>query len=128
MHGSECLVDGGTRRYGRFDARLANLNPLEEFSGLSRALRRLRLKEWVGFTLIHPDWFSSLIMQDANYLASSEIYACERAGGGSLRVPATLPGSSPVFRKPGYLLEYEFSASGKPHRLRVDIAATAKAP
>lgn len=139
MRGGECLVDGGTRRYGRFGARPANLNPLDEFSGLSRPLRRLRLKEWAGFTLVHPGWFSSLIMQDANYLASSEMYACERAtgalyqhaataGGGSLRMPATLPGSKPVFRKSGYRLEYEFSADGAPHRLRIDIAATAKAP
>lgn len=139
MHDSDCLVQDGTRRYGRLAARPANVNPLDEYSGLSRALRRLRLKEWVGFTLVHPGWFSSLIMQDANYLASSEIYACDRATGtlhqhaanargGSLRLPATLRGSRPSFRKVGYLLEYEFSADGAPHRLRIDIAATAKAP
>lgn len=139
MYGSECLVDGGTRRYGRLQTRPANLNPLDEFTGLTRALRRLRLKEWIGFTLVHPGWFSSLIMQDANYLASSEIYACERATGalhqhaanargGSLRLPAALPGGNPVFRRPGYRLEYEFSAGGAPHRLRIDITATATAP
>ncbi len=106
---------------------------------MARALRRLRLKEWVGFTLVHPDWFPSLIMQDANYLASSEIYACQRARhalyqhtanarGGSLALPARLLGSNPVFAKPGYRLEYEFGGDGKRHRLRLDIAATARAP
>jgi Protein of unknown function (DUF2804) len=106
---------------------------------MPRALRRLRLKEWIGFTLIHPGLFCSLIMQDANYLASSEVYAYDRARralyqhaanarGGSLRLPQELPGASPVFAKPGYLLRYDFAAGLERYRLRIDIAATAKAP
>jgi hypothetical protein len=138
------LVEGGARRYGRFSARPAQVNPLDEFSGGVRALRRLRLKEWIGFTLIHPDWYSSVIMQDAHYLASSEIYAYERARGrlhqhaanargGSLALPADLSGSRRAFRRPGYQLEYEFApgyAAELPglHHLRVDIAATRAAP
>ena len=139
MHGGDCLVNGATRRYGRLGERPANLNPLDEFGGLSRTLRRLRLKEWIGFTLTHPEWASSMILQDAGYLASSEIYAGERgsgtlhqhsanAAGGSLRLPETLTGSDPGFRKSGYLLEYQFSDGDAPHRIRVDIAATAAAP
>lgn len=133
------LVTDGIRRYGRFAARPAVVNPLDESAGLARVWRRLRLKEWIGFTLLHPDWFSSLIMQDANYLASSEIYACDRARGtlrqhaasargGSLRLPSRLPGSNPRFAGPGYELEYAFAGDGKRHALRVDIAATASAP
>jgi len=133
------LVKDGIRRYGRFAARPETVNPLDEFAGLTRALRRLRLKEWIGFTLIHQDWFSSLIMQDANYLASSEIYGYDRARdvlhqqaanamGGSLRLPERLPGGHPRFARPGYELEYDFSADGKTLTLRLDIAASANAP
>lgn len=139
MGDDSSLVNDGIRRYGRFAARPAIVNPLDEFGGLARALRRLRLKEWIGFTLVHPDWFSSLIMQDANYLASSEVYAYDRARGvlhqhaanargGSLRLPSRLPGSKPRFARPGYELEYVFSGDGKRLTLRFDIAGTANAP
>lgn len=145
MHHDTRLVSDGTRRYGRLTQRPDLVNPLDEFSGLQRALRRFRLKEWAGFTLTHPDWASSMILQDAGYLASSEIYAGERASGtlhqhaasaigGSLRLPDTLSGRSTGFRKPGYRLEYTFSsgstgsAGGGPHRVEIDIAATASAP
>src|SRR6516162_7041736 len=103
MRDPDRLVEGGVRRYGRFAERPVSVNPLEEFGDLWRALRRLRLKEWVGFTLVHPDIYSSLIMQDANYLASSEIYAYDRRSGalhqhaangrgGSLAMPDRLAG------------------------------------
>lgn len=136
------LVEGGVRHYGRFAARPSRVNPLEEFSGIQRPLHQLRLKEWIGFTLIHPDWYSSLIMQDAHYLASSEIYAFDRqhkelhqhsanAKGGSLGLPAELSGCHCSFRRPGYALTYDFGAqSGAPrrHSVRFDIAATDGAP
>lgn len=87
MRDLSSLVEDGIRRYGRFPVRPANVNPLDERGRMPRAVRRLRLKEWLGFTLIHPDWFSSLIMQDANYLASSEIYGYDPP----LRACACLP-------------------------------------
>ena len=133
------VAAGQGRRYGRFAARCDSVNPLDEYSGMARSLRRLRLKEWIGFTLLHPDLYSSMIIQDANFLASSEIYAYPRAAGalfqhaanakgGSLRMPERLPGSHPVFAKPGYRLEYTFAADGKSARIFGDIAATEKAP
>src|SRR5215469_1166451 len=139
MRDQSSLVEGGVRRNGRFAARPACVNPLDAYKGVSRALWRLRLKEWIGFTLIHPDWYSSLVMQDANYLASSEIYAYDRragvlyqhaanAKGGSLKLPEKLAGASPRFAKDGYRIEYEFSGDGKRHRIRLDISASPKAP
>jgi Protein of unknown function (DUF2804) len=129
----------GGRQYGRFAARFDCVNPLDEYAGVTRSLRRLRLKEWIGFTLLHPDLYSSMIIQDANFLASSEIYAYPRAArtlfqhaanakGGSLGMPERLLGSRPVFAKPGYRLEYSFAVDGKSIRISADIAATAKAP
>jgi hypothetical protein len=59
------LVTEGTRAFGRFDARPTVVNPLDEFVELEQRLRRFRLKEWIGFTLVHPDLYSSLVIQDA---------------------------------------------------------------
>ncbi len=136
------LVEDGVRHYGRFASRPALVNPLDEFSAANRALRQFRLKEWIGFTLIHPDVYSSLIMQDAHYLASSEIYAYYRSQGklrqheangrgGSLGLPAGLSGSHCEFRRPGYVLEYDFAAeraAPRRHSIRFDIAATEESP
>jgi Protein of unknown function (DUF2804) len=129
----------GGRQYGRFAARFDCVNPLDEYAGVTRSLRRLRLKEWVGFTLLHPELYSSMIIQDANFLASSEIYAypaavgrlfqhAANAKGGSLRMPERLLGSHPVFSKPGYRLEYSFDEDGKSARIFGDVSATEKAP
>lgn len=139
MPAPDCLVDGRVRQYGRLAARPASVNPLDEFTGLARRLRRLRLKEWIGFTLLHPDWYSSLIIQDAQYLASSEIYAHDRQAGelhqhaansrgGSLAMPARLAGGHCSFSRRGYRLAYDFAAGPGRHTLRFDIAATRTAP
>lgn len=137
--GTDALVQGGTRRYGRFATRPTDVNPLDEYPGLRGRLKALRLKEWVGFTLIHPAAYSSLIVQDAHYLASSEIYAYLRssgdlhqhavnARGGSVRLPADLLSGRCRFDKRGYRIEYRFDQAAGRHVLRVEIAATPQAP
>lgn len=134
------LVQDGVRRHGRLASRPRRANPLDEFSGLARALRRLRLKEWVGFTLVHPDCWSSLIVQDAHYLASSEIYAHDRSTGTLYQHAANAHGGSPAlpddlldgghcaFERPGYAIMYDFSRADGRHVLRFDVAATERAP
>jgi hypothetical protein len=134
------LVEGGARRYGRLPARPARVNPLDEFTGLPRLLRRPRLKEWAGFTLLHPDVWSSLIVQDAQYLASCEIYAHDRATGvlhqhaanargGSAVLPAELlHGGHCCFERPGHRIAYDFDERSGRHTIHVDIAATGAAP
>lgn len=132
------LVEDGVRHYGRLTDRPVVVNPLDAYAGASRALRRLRLKEWVGFTLTHPDLYCSMIMQDANYLASSEIYAynvrsgrqyghAANAAGGSLGLPMALHGSRCSFTRKRYALDYDFSGKTT-YRIHVDMAATAKVP
>lgn len=129
------LVEDGTRRYGRFANRPSDANPLDEFTGLARQWRRLRLKEWLGWTLVHPEIHSSMILQDAHYLASSEIYVRDKASGklhqharnargGSLNIPQVLWGSRPEITAKGYGIRYDLAAEGSIHRITVDIAAT----
>jgi hypothetical protein len=133
------LVVAGTRRYGRLPARPAVVDPLAEYHGLARARRRLRLKEWVGFTLLHPEVHSSLILQDAHYLASSEIYVYDRtatvlhqhaatARGGSLNLPHCLMDNSCAIDRPGYHIAYDFSEQTGRHHIKIEIAATGEAP
>ncbi|MGV9354144.1 DUF2804 domain-containing protein [Streptomyces misionensis] len=133
------LVEDGVRRWGRLPERPVVADPLAAYTGLTRRLKRLRLKEWVGFTLLHPDWYSSLIVQDAHYLAGSEIYAYDRAGGvlhqhaanasgGSPTLPAELLDGVCRFERDGYRIAYAFHAPSARHRIEVDIAATPKAP
>ena len=139
MSNPNSLVEGWARRYGRLEARPSVVNPLDEFTGLTRRLRGLRLKEWIGFTLLHPDWYSSLILQDAHYLASSEIYAYDRAAhvlhqhaatlrSSSLSMPAALLGSTYTVRRGGYAIAYAFAEADGEHRLTFDVAATPTAP
>ena len=133
------LVVAGTRRYGRLPARPAVVDPLAEYHGLARARRRLRLKEWVGFTLLHPEVYSSLILQDAHYLASSEIYVYDRtatvlhqhaatARGGSLNLPHCLMDNSCAIDRPGYHIAYDFSEQTGRHHIKIEIASTDEAP
>jgi hypothetical protein len=135
----ERLVEGGRRHEGRFDGRPSRVNPLDAYSGLRRSWRRLRLKEWVGWTLLHPGIYSSMIVQDAHYLASAEMYVYDReskvlhqhaanASGGSPQLPATLYGGQCRFAKPGYGLQYTFSEPTGRHRVHIDIAATSTTP
>lgn len=128
------LVVDGVRLDGRLPARPDVVDPLAERSRIPRALRRLRLKEWVGFTLLHPEMSSSMILQDAHYLASSEIYVRDSLGlteharnarGGSLRLPHRLFPSSPVIDSKGYRIAYDWADSPDgTHHVRATVAAT----
>ena len=141
------LVDGGVRRWGRLAARPAAVNPLDEAAGTpyaprashapraARALRRLRLKEWVGWTFAHPEVWSSLIVQEANYLASTECYVHEaatgalhqhaaHARGGTVRPPERLYGGSVAFARHGADVAYDFAEEGGRHRVRFGFPAT----
>ncbi|HEX3803167.1 MAG TPA: DUF2804 family protein [Solirubrobacteraceae bacterium] len=133
------LVSANTRTYGRLPSRPQVVNPLDEFVGLEQRLRWLRLKEWIGFTLVHPELYSSMVVQDAHYVASSEIYAYDcRSGelhqhasnalGGSLELPSELFGSACSYVRPGYEIQYEFGAERGTHTIRFDVAPTERAP
>jgi Protein of unknown function (DUF2804) len=129
------LVSEGTRAFGRFTSRPTVVNPLDEFGELEQRFWRFRLKEWIGFTLVHPDLYASLVVQDAQYLASSEIYAFDRrsrdlsehastARGGSVGLPLELFGSEAVYSRPGYEIAYEFGPEDGFHQILINVAAS----
>ncbi|PZR53351.1 DUF2804 domain-containing protein [Xylanimonas oleitrophica] len=134
------VVDGqGALRFGRFPRRPATVDPLRRRSLVPSGLRRMRLKQWVGWTLVHPDWAGSMILQDAGYLASAELYVAERATGvrheyqagarrGTLRLPTDLFQARVPFRRGGFGLEYRFDRAGGAHKIVIDVAAHDDAP
>jgi hypothetical protein len=126
------LVMAGSRRWGQLASRPTVVNPLDAYAGVRRAWQRLRLKEWLAWTLMHPEISSSMVIQDAHYLASSEIYVRDAgsglltqhsrtARGGSPALPATLDGSAPSFRAASYAIDYSFDRPGGSHRIQVEI-------
>lgn len=129
------LVDGGVRRWGRFTARPSVVNPLDEARRTPRLLRRPRLKEWVGWTFLHPEVWSSLIVQEAHYLASTECYVHEAtpgalhqhaatARGGSVRPPERLYGGRTALSHDRAAVAYDFGAEGGRHRVRFAFPAS----
>lgn len=60
----DALVTSGARNYGRFDDRVPITNPADAYRGFSRLWHRFRLKEWIGFLLVHPEMSGAMIMQD----------------------------------------------------------------
>lgn len=133
------LVTGGERRHGRFAQRPVTVNPLDEFSGLRRLVRRTRLKEWISFALVHPEVWASMIVQDAKYLGTSELFAYDAAGGaihhheaitrgGVARLPDALFGATGGLERRGYRIEYRFGEPRGLHHISVDFDATKDAP
>lgn len=129
------LVTEGVRATGRLPGRPTRVNPLDRYAGPARRLKALRLKQWVGFTLLSPELASSMILQDAGYLASSEIYVRSLRTGaltehartvraGSLRLAERLYGSRPELSVPGYRVAYEWGAEGADHRVTVAVDGT----
>jgi hypothetical protein len=135
----ETLVTHGRRATGLFATRPDQVNPLDAFTGPRRLAQRFRLKEWIGWTFMHPELSASMVLMDANYLASSEIYVRDAASqrltqhsatarGGSLSLPESLYGSAPSIARPGYRIDYDLGRIGETHRIHVDIAAKGDEP
>ena len=112
------LVEDGQRHYGRF-LRTPVANPFDVHSGPARGFEWFRTKEWAGFTLSHHELFCSMVIQDAKYLASSELYLYDRANREltqhaanrfvhPLRLSDELVRSRCAFVAPGYRLGYRF--------------------
>ncbi|CAJ1501916.1 DUF2804 family protein [[Mycobacterium] holstebronense] len=140
MTAPQRLVEDGVRCYGRFDGRIRDTNPVDAHRGLSRLWHEFRLKEWVGFALIHPELSGAMIMQDVKYLASSELFIRDQATGvlveksarfrgGSLDLPDDLlhHGRCQVKTR-RYLLAYDFDADAGTITVRIDCAADRRGP
>ncbi|MDR1851073.1 MAG: DUF2804 domain-containing protein [Propionibacteriaceae bacterium] len=134
---ADSVVENGKRHWGRFLRTPANANPVDEYTGVRRAFERFRTKEWAGFTLTHREFFSSMIIQDAKYLVSSDWYLFDAASGqlfqhaaskpaGSVSLPTNIMASRIVFEAKGYRISYTFGP--KTAVVEIAIAASDNAP
>lgn len=141
MSGKElvgALVTGGVRQYGLWRVRPAEVNPLDEYSGVRRAARSTRLKEWVGFLVTHPDLWMSMIVQDAKVLTSSEVILFDPsastlhhrnavAPGRAARLPREFFGHRSGLTRQSFDVGYVFGNEGR-HRIEIDVAASSSGP
>lgn len=76
------IVENGRVHVGFFREPFRRVNLLDGpfiIESAPKTLRRLRLKEWVGFGVLHPELFGGIIIQNAGYAASGTIYLYDRA-------------------------------------------------
>lgn len=133
-------MEDGVRHYGRFPGRVGETNSVDAHRGLSRLWREFRLKEWIGFALIHPELSGAMIMQDVKYLASSELFVRDRETGvlvekstrfrgATLDLPDDLlHGGRCRVATRRYRLCYDFDIDSGTITVRIDCAADRHGP
>lgn len=80
----QALVEDGRIHTGFFATpfRQVDLLGAHNLGGpLAKPLRWLRLKEWVGFGVNHPQLFGGILIQNAKYAGSGTVYLFERNTG-----------------------------------------------
>lgn len=118
---SEKLVEQNQRNYGRFE-QTPIANPIDEFQGMRRFFKNLRLKEWVGFAIFHPDIYGAMIIQNAKIIKSSDFHIFENSNSNytnfqsvsispKLKISEDLLHSTLHFDKKTYSIKYEFANS-----------------
>lgn len=107
---------------------------------LGRLGRRLRLKEWVGFGVVHPELFGGILIQHAGYAASGTVYLYDRTEQRlyewlvvdrptRLTMPDALYASETVARQGRDVMRFthELEAARR-HTLSIDFAARKNRP
>jgi len=77
----DCLVENGQIHTGFFKEPFRRVNILDANNLGGKAgkpMRWLRLKEWLGFGIDHPDLYGAMIIQDARYAASGNVYLYDK--------------------------------------------------
>lgn len=137
-------VRDGRFELGTFAGPLTEVNPLDAEFGprWRRPLKRMRLKEWQHFAVVNDEWYLSLALFDAKWLALAQICLFDRVRGRTLfyerrvlpwrlRLPATLAGGRVGVAAGGFELAFE-NHLGAPergeHRLRFDVRAGRELP
>ena len=127
-------VADGQVQFGRFARPFRELNLLDAQCGVPRfcGLRRLRLKEWVHFALVHPDWYLSMAIVDAGFLVTSWLHLFDRRNRKAFehvrklppcmfRAPANVWDHSAEIKTPGYRVHVHNHLERQVHRLQIEV-------
>ena len=134
------VVDGQVQ-FGRFARPFRELNLLDAQCGITQlcGLRQLRLKEWVHFGLIHPDWYVSMAVVDAGFLITSWLHLFDRQNRKAFehvrklppwrfRAPANVRNHSAELKTHGYHVFVHNHVENQAHQLQIEVRAERSLP
>ena len=136
----ERLVDEGRIMNGAFRQPLRDVNLLDaDVYQKTPAFWRMRFKEWCGMGFVHPDWYLSVMIQDAKYLGSGVVYVFNRhtreffqAGWTgpfrAVKVAANQYSGQALAKRRGFVLRFDHSLDQRRHDIHIDAAATRRHP
>lgn len=101
--------------------------------------RRLRLKEWVGFGICHPELYGGMLIQHAGYAASGTVYLYDRiarqlhewtlvSAPWKLQMPEHLWQGETRIGRPGRQMHFEHRLDDGAHRIRIELGASRRLP
>ncbi len=141
MEAPDRAVVDGQVQFGRFNKPFRELNLLDARCGIPRlfGLRRLRLKEWVHFALIHPDWYLSMAVVDAGFMATSWLHVFDRQKSKAFEhvrklppwkfhAPANVLDHSAEFETRGYRVFVHNHVENHMHLLQIEVSAQRSLP
>jgi hypothetical protein len=141
METPDRAVVEGQVQFGRFATPFRDLNLLDARCGIPRlcGLRQLRLKEWVHFALIHPDWYVSIAVVDAGFMATSWLHLFDRKNRKAFEHARKLPpwkfhaptnvwNHSAEFETRGYRVFVHNHVENQVHMLQIEVGAERSLP
>lgn len=132
------IVEQGRLRTGAFRSPFRRMN-FTDAPALGGPLRRIRLKEWVGFGIIHPEWYLTTFVLDSK-INSSILFQAFRRGtnqsvkhvqsrmGGRWRMPETLWDGRYEFAQGGFRMACHHHLEAGTHRIAIEAAAACGMP
>lgn len=136
------LVSDGTVVSGTFRTPVRDVNIADAMAPrgtAARAFWNMRVKEWCGIGFVHPDWYLSVMIQDAKYVSSGVVYLWDRnrlkyfrhgwsAAGTAVRLAANQYDGACSAKRRGFRLEFEHRLDRGLHYVHIDVAQTRSAP
>ncbi len=136
------LVENGRIHSGFFKLpfRKVNLFDAIQMTGFeAKLLRRMRLKEWVGFGFDHPEVYGAMLIQNSGYAASGTVYLYEKETKRFLErliidfpwratLPETLWDDKSYCKQGHQSLRFEHDLEHHQHRIHLEAAGSAGKP
>lgn len=126
------LVEGGRLHCGVFQRPFRAPN-LRDAPGVPAWMRRWRLKEWQHWGLLHPDWYVSVAVVDAKFLATAWVSVFDRRTGRVLErtckaplrrlsLPADVYDGAVEYADGGFRVAIRNELDRGRHRITLDLA------
>ena len=137
------LVQDGQVNFGVFDAPLRSLNLLDydpfPFSNAPEWLKKIRLKQWQFFLIVHPQYAFGMVIFDMGFSANSFFYIFDRSthklvGHKRIKMDRNVAIAENLwdghcwFRDKNYNIEIHNHLDQGKHEIDVDIQAKGDAP